>query len=62
MPGRTKAEYLRNASECRRLARKMTKKEQQEKLLHMAETWEKIARKSQEPDTRPKLVKAMDGS
>jgi hypothetical protein len=62
MPDRTEAEYLQNADECRRLARTVPNVEQQEKLLQMAETWERIARKNQEPDPRPKLVKAMDGS
>jgi len=59
---RSRAEYLKNAEQCRRLARTLKTQEQQDALFHMAATWEKLARKSEDADDRPTLVKAMDGS
>jgi len=42
---RDKLDYLMNAAECLRLARTMKTPEQKDALLHMAATWEKLARK-----------------
>lgn len=37
------AEYRRNAEECRKLAKLLTKAEDKRALEQMAETWEKLA-------------------
>jgi hypothetical protein len=40
---RTAANYIKNAEECRRLARMLNMPEHREALLEMAATWEKLA-------------------
>jgi hypothetical protein len=41
---RTAAEYRTNAEACRKLAMLLTSPEQKKTLLHMAETWDKLAK------------------
>jgi hypothetical protein len=45
-----RADYLKHAEECRSLAR-MAPADQQPGLIQMAETWEKLARRSDAPGT-----------
>ena len=63
-----KEDYLKNAKECRGLARHMANGEQRDQLLKMAETWEVLAserdrRQRHTPDEdAPLLGKKSNGS
>jgi hypothetical protein len=41
---KTVAEYRRHAEECRELARRARSPEEREMILHIAQTWDKLAK------------------
>jgi hypothetical protein len=55
-------EYRRNADECRQLATRSSNDETRTQLLHMAETWEGLARDREEQIARQERMSALDGS